>query len=341
MSKIHQALQSLTSFPNRRLNRQFLIDVAEEILKGEASTGAIAGFLTALRMAGETGKEIEAFVGVMLENAKPFPTIGGDTPIVDTCGTGGDHHNTFNISTTAALLLAASGIRVAKHGNRSASSKCGSADVLEELGIPIEVEPEESVRSLEENNFCFLYARSYHPAMRHAAPARKELRIRTLFNLCGPLANPAKPTHQLVGVPARELIEPVAEALQLLGCKSALVVHGADGMDEISLSQVTEGIHLDHHGRFHPWHVSPSDLGLKPCEVSELVGGDARKNAAIMREVLEGTEGPHADVVNLNVAAVLWLIGEELDIHQGLAHARAVQRSGVGAKLLDKLATKG
>lgn len=337
MSKIHLALQSLAARPNRRLDRQLLIDVAQEILKGEASTGAIAGFLTAMRMSGETGKEIEAFVGVMLENAKSFPAVPDDRPLVDTCGTGGDHHNTFNISTTTALILAAAGVRVAKHGNRSASSKCGSADVLEEMGLSIELEPEQSWTQLEKFNFCFLYAPSYHPAMRHAAPARKELRLRTLFNLCGPLANPAKPTHQLVGVPARELIEPVAEALKLLGCRSALVVHGADGMDEISLSQVTEGIHLDMQGVFHPWHISPSELGLRPCEVSDLVGGDARRNAAIMREVLEGGEGPHADVVNLNVAAVFWLIGEELNVHQGLAHARDIQRSGAGARLLDKL----
>ena len=341
MSKIHKALQSLTTHPNCRLDRQLLKDVAHEILKGEASTGAIAGFLTALRMSGETGKEIEAFVGVMLENAKPFPTVEDARPLVDTCGTGGDHHNTFNISTAAALILAAGGVRVAKHGNRSASSKCGSADVLEELRLAIDLSPEESARQLSTLNFCFLYAPGYHPAMRHAAPARKELRLRTLFNLCGPLANPAKPTHQLVGVPARELIEPVAEALKLIGCRGALVVHGGDGLDEISLSQVTEGVHLDGHGHFHSWHVSPRELDLKPCEVSELVGGDPRRNATILREVLDGCEGPHADVVNLNVAAVLWLIGEEHDIHQGLAHARDVQRSGAGARLLAKLAAQG
>lgn len=337
MSALKAAVKDLVDHPNRPLSRQRLLDAAKEILEGRASTPLLCAFLVALRMIGETGHEIETFVEVMLDHAKPFPRQQFDGPVLDTCGTGGDAHNTFNISTTAALITAAAGVRVAKHGNRAASSKCGSADVLEHMGLQVEISAEEAARQLAEYNFCFLYARLYHPALRHAAEARKELGLRTLLNVCGPLSNPARPTHQLVGVAARELIEPVAEALRMLGCRGALVVHGADGMDEISLTQVTEGVHLDDAGRLHPWHIAPSDFGIKPVELAELVGGDAAENARIVREVLEGGSGPHADIVNLNVAAALWVSGVERTIEQGYAHARDVQRSAGGARLLKRL----
>jgi anthranilate phosphoribosyltransferase len=300
----------------------------------------VAAFLTALRMVGETSTEIEAFVEVMLDNAVPFPREGIEGPIVDTCGTGGDGHNTFNISTTAALIAAAAGVKVAKHGNRSASSQCGSADVFEELGLPIELSPEESAAQLKEKNFCFLFARQYHASMRHAVEARVALKLRTLFNLCGPLSNPARPTHQVVGVASRDLVEPVAGALRMMGSRGALVVHGADGMDEISLSQVTSGLHLDSRGVLTPWMFSPSDLRLKAVEMAEVVGGDAKQNAAFMREVISGKRGPHADVANLNAGAALWISGVERDFAQGFAHARAIQESGKAATLLEELVAR-
>lgn len=337
MSAIRVAIRELVEKPNLHLDRQRLLDAAKEILEGRASTPLLCAFLVALRMAGETGHEIETFVEVMLSHAKHFPKPEDDGPILDTCGTGGDAHNTFNISTTAALIIAAAGIRVAKHGNRAASSKCGSADALEQLGLKIEIDPETAASQLKKYNFCFLYARTYHPALRHAAEARKELGLRTLLNVCGPLSNPARPTHQLVGVAARELMEPVAEALRMLGCRGALVVHGADGMDEISLTQVTEGIHLDHKGKFHPWRISPADLGLKPVEMAALVGGDAALNAEIMREVLSGSQDAHADIVNLNVAAAIWVAGQEATIEQAFGRAQDIQRSGAGGRLLDRI----
>ncbi len=337
MSMITSALALLAEYPHRRLPRRVLMDVAKEILEGQASTAKIAAFLQGLRMSGETAHEVEAFVEVMLDHALEFPRPRDGEPIVDTCGTGGDGQNTFNISTTAALLAAAAGVRIAKHGNRSASSKCGSADVLERAGYNIEITPDEAAKQLAEHRFCFLFARTYHQSMRHAAEARRELGIRTLFNLCGPLSNPARPTHQLIGVSSRELVEPMTQTLRMMGSRGALVVHGTDGMDEISLAQVTEGMHLDSDGRMHLWHVSPTDLGIKPVEVADLVGGGPDENLRIMREVLEGGEGPHADVVNLNAGAILWVTGVEDDIKRGYVHAKAVQRSGAGAKLLDAL----
>jgi len=206
MSAILAATRSIIEQPNRRLGRRALRDAADEILEGKATAPQIAAFLTALRVVGETGNEIQTFVEAMLDRATPFPRPDDDLPILDTCGTGGDGRHTFNISTGAALVAAAAGVRVAKHGNRSASSRCGSADVLEAVGYDIERTPERSAADLKTHGFCFLFARAYHGSMKHAAPARQELKFRTLFNLCGPLSNPARPTHQLVGVSSSDLI---------------------------------------------------------------------------------------------------------------------------------------
>lgn len=341
MSALLAAIRSLVEQPNRRLGRRALREAACEILDGKATTAQIAAFLTALRVVGETGGEIQAFVEAMLDHATPFPRPTDGLPILDTCGTGGDGRHTFNISTAAALIVAASGIRVAKHGNRSASSKCGSADVLEALGYNIERTPEQSAADLANRNFCFLFARSYHASMRHAAAARQELKLRTLFNLCGPLSNPARPTHQLVGVSSADLVEPVAQALRMMGVEGALVVHGADGMDEISLSQTTEGLRVLPGGRIEHWMVSPLDFGLKPVEMADLVGGDPAENARILKAVLEGEQGPRADAAVLNAAAAIWIAGGEKDIRQAFGRARDVQRSGAAARLLAELSGAG
>jgi len=337
MSSIHDALNALIGQPNRRLSRDQLRDVAKQILQGDASAPALAAFLTALRVIGETGQEVEAFVEVMLEHAAPFPVGDRNEPVIDTCGTGGDGLHTFNISTAAALVVAASGVKVAKHGNRSASSKCGSADVLEAVGYNLGMSPEQSAEHLERHNFCFLYARSYHPSMRHAAEARQALKFRTIFNLCGPLSNPARPTHQLVGVASSDLMEPMANALRLLGAYGALVVHGSDGLDEISMSQVTEGIRLRENGKMERWHFSPSDAGLKPVEIPELVGGDAAENAQILKSILAGKKGPKSDAVAVNAGAALWLAGKEQSMQMGVSHAQATLAEGKAAALLDSI----
>lgn len=345
---ISEALAFLTATPNRRLGRSTLRGVAAGILRGEASAPQIAGLLVALRMQGETSREIEAFVGVMREQAVAFPRRAGapaatDGPLLDTCGTGGDGLHTINVSTAAALLVAAAGVPVAKHGNRSASSKCGSADVLEAMGYNLAATPEQSDRVLAQHRFCFLFAPHYHPAMRHAAEARKALGVRTLFNLCGPLANPARPNCQMVGVASPDLMEPMAEALIALGCRRALVVHGADGMDELTTTAPTRALLVDHHGTFSESTIDATELGLPRAAAGQLAGGDAATNAALVRDVLVGKPGPHADVVNLNAAAGLWVAGMEPDLGSALDHILAVQRSGKAARLLDDViaASKG
>jgi len=337
MSNLDDALQTLAYAPKERLAPEILRAVADEIFAGQAPTEQLTALLMALRMTRESALELTTFVEALLGKALPFPRPDDGEPIVDTCGTGGDGFNTFNISTASALVVAACGVRVAKHGNRSATSQCGSADVLEALGVPIECAPEDSARRLAETGFCFLYARQYHPAVRHATPARKALGFPTLFNFVGPLANPARPSHQVIGVAERKMVEPMAEALRLLGARGALVVHGDDGLDEISLSQVTEGVHLDAEGDTHKWSLSPVEMGVKPVEMADLIGGDPEENARIVRGVLAGQEGPQADVVNLNAAAALWVVGSDRTMVEAFAHARSVQRSGKAAELLRKL----
>ncbi len=314
-----------------------LKEAVSTIMRGEAKPTEIAALLTGLRCRGEHAEHLQAVVEVMLEHATPFEPDHNDYPLFDTCGTGGDGHGTVNISTACALLAAAAGIHVAKHGNRSVSSKSGSADVLEVLGLKIDVAPEVSARLLHECQFCFLFAPMYHPAMKHAGPVRKELRFRTIFNLAGPLSNPARPSHQLVGVPERQLIEPMARTLRLLGRHRALVVHGVNGVDEISLTQVTEGLHLREDGRLETFRLDPSDLGLQMIEMAELVAADPQDSAEKIRRVLEGEPGPIADEININLAAVLWMAGQEPDISEGFNRAREIQQSGAAARLLTEI----
>jgi anthranilate phosphoribosyltransferase len=337
MIGVQEALSLLAESPEDRLSGELLHRVASEILDGKASSPQIAAFLQGMAMQGETAHEINAFVEVMLEHCRPFPDVPELTTLVDVVGTGGDGHHTFNISTTAALLVAAAGVPVAKHGNRSASSKCGSADVLAELGFDLEQSPEAAAAQLKEKGFCFLFARSYHASMRHAAEARQALRIRTLFNYCGPLSNPARPSVQLVGVSRQELVNPMVETLKLMGLRRALVVHGLDGMDEISLVQDSMGAFLDADGSIHSWHFSPRDAGYRPVEMADLVGGDSKDNAEITREILGGCKSPKSDAVHLNAGAVLWLAGVESTLQQGVAHARALQESGKALAYMDSL----
>lgn len=337
MTFIQQAIANLAESAEDRLANELLRNIANEILSGKATSSQISAFLLGMAMQGETADEINSFVEVMLEHCKQFPDIDQLKTVVDIVGTGGDGHNTFNISTTAALVVAAAGVHVAKHGNRSASSKCGSADVLAELGFDLEQTPEKGAEQLLKHHFCFLYARAYHASMRHAAEARQALKIRTLFNYCGPLSNPARPTVQLVGVSREELIQPMIQTLKKMGLRRALVVSGLDGMDEISLCQDTVGVLLDKDGTMSHWAFSPRDVGYKPVEMAQLVGGDATENARLTREILSGAKNAKANAVHLNAGAAIWLAGAEPTFQQGVAKARSIQESGKAAELLEQL----
>src|SRR5262245_46900131 len=257
-------------------------------------------------------------------------------PVFDTCGTGGDGAHTFNVSTVAALVLAACGVRVAKHGNRSASSRCGSADLFEELGVNVTATPPIVERCLDEAGIAFFFAQVFHPSMRHAAPTRKELGVRTAFNLLGPLTNPAGATRQLVGVPRPELTELVARSLSMLGSERAWVVHGADGLDEISTTGYTK-ISECRDGAVNTSYVHPSDVGLPKAAPDALRGGDAARNAGIARAVLAGEHGAARDIVLLNTAASLLIAGTVERLEIGLAQAAEAIDSGRAAAVLDKL----
>jgi anthranilate phosphoribosyltransferase len=256
--------------------------------------------------------------------------------VFDTCGTGGDRAGTINVSTAAAVVLAGAGVRVAKHGNRSVSSQCGSADVFEALGVGITAPPAVVSRSLDEANVAFLFAPSFHPAMKHAAPTRKELGLRTAFNLLGPLTNPAAPSRQIVGVPRPELTELLARALLMLGSERVWVVHGADGLDEISTTgytKVSEGF----EGTVRTFHVHPGDFGLKKATIAAIAGGDARTNARVLVDLLDGQPGPVRDIVLLNAGAGLFLTGRVTSIRDGIAEAGAAIDSGRAKTALESL----
>lgn len=325
-------IQKLIS--NEKLKESEVETVAREIMSGKVSPVQIASFLTALHMRGESLEDIVAFARIMRTNATPFRRETG--PVLDTCGTGGDHSGSFNISTAAALVAAGAGVRVAKHGNRSMTSKCGSADVLIELGVNLDCEPETMERALEEVGICFLYAQKYHTTMQHVAPVRKELGFRTIFNLLGPLANPASASHQLIGVFRPELVEMHARVLAHLGTTHAMVVHGNDGLDEISTTSstyVAEVIGSDVKTRV----IAPQDFDIPPASPPDLVGGDAQTNARIIEDILSGIEGPCLDVVLLNAGAAIYVADEAESIRQGIGKARESIRSGSARRKLDQL----
>ncbi len=306
----------------------------DEIMDGRVPPSQIAGLLVALAMKGERPAEIVGFARSMRSHAT---TLSREyAPVFDTCGTGGDRAHTFNVSTVAALVLAACGVRVAKHGNRSVSSRCGSADLFEALGVNVAAEPAVVERCLEDAGIAFFFAPTFHPSMRHAGPTRRELGVRTAFNLLGPLTNPAKASRQLVGVPRPELTELVARSLALLGSERAWVVHGADGLDEISTGGYTK-VSECRDGEVNTFYLHPSDLGLSKSAPDALRGGDAADNAVIARRVLSGEPGPQRDVVLLNAAAALLIAGEIDRIRDGLAMAAAAIDSGKAATVLEDL----
>lgn len=312
--------------------------VAMEIMTGEATHAQIGAFLGLLRVRGEQVEQVVGFVRAMRRNMITFRKPLSHPMVIDTCGTGGDLAGTFNISTAAAFIVAAAGVPVAKHGNRSVSSRCGSADVIAALGIDITPEPDRAAACLEEVGLCFLFAPQYHPAMKQVGAPRREIGIRTIFNLCGPLANPVQPTHQLIGVPEERLLDLVAGALGRLGVKRALVVHGADNLDEISPATVSTAALVESDGSIRKITIDPTELGLPPCKTGDLLGGTAEENAAILEnEVLAGEEGPRTNAAALNAAAALWVIGEVSDLADGLAQVREVLRTGTALDTLNAL----
>ena len=313
------------------LSREQAASAMEMLMTGEAIPTHVSAFLVALAMKGETVDEITGLAEIMRKMATPIHT--DRKPLVDTCGTGGDHSNTFNISTAAAFVVAGAGVAVAKHGNRSASSQCGSADVLESLGINIEAGPDRVGACIDEAGIGFLFARTLHTAMKHVAPVRSELKIRTVFNILGPLTNPARACGQVMGVFDSTLVEPLAHVLANLGARRAFVVAGSDGLDELTLggpSLVAEAA----NGDVKTYEIDARDLGLSTASRDAIVGGDAATNAAILRGVLEGKPGPHRDVVVLNAAAGI-LAGQ--DGGEWREAIQAAQRSIDSGAALEKL----
>ena len=317
------------------------VQVMEEIMSGEATPAQIAAFITALRMKGETVDEIVGAARVMRAKAARVPGEDGEghggndhKTLVDTCGTGGDGTMTFNISTTAAFVVAGGGIKVAKHGNRSVSSSCGSADVLEKLGVNIEASPEVVGRYIDQVGIGFLFAPVFHSSMRYAIGPRKEVGLRTIFNVLGPLTNPAGARYQLVGVYDEALCEPLAQVLGRLGAERAMVVHGLDGMDEISVTGETKVSEMV-DDEVRTYFVRPGDFGLKQYDMKELQGGNAEENARILEGVLSGkANGAKRAVVALNAGAAFYVSGGFKDIKEGVRYAEQVIDSG---KALAKL----
>jgi anthranilate phosphoribosyltransferase len=305
-----------------------------EIMEGRAQPSQIAGFLVALGMKGERPREIVGLARAMRARATRLSRTF--SPVFDTCGTGGDRAHTFNVSTVAAIVVAACGLRVAKHGNRSVSSRCGSADLLEALGVNITAPPDTVERCLDEAGIAFFFAPIFHPSMRHAGPARKELGIRTAFNLLGPLTNPAGATRQLVGVPRPELTELVARSLSLLGAERAWVVHGADGLDEISTTGYTK-VSECREGAVNTFYIHPYDFKLPKAAPEALRGGDATQNAAIARRVLDGGAGPTREIVLLNAAVSLLIAGAVNTVPEGIDRASQALDSGAAAATLERL----
>ena len=308
----------------------------DEVMAGRAAPAHIAGLLIGLAMKGERPVEIVGLAKAMRAHAVQISRRYDN--LVDTCGTGGDRSGTFNISSCAALVVAAAGVRVAKHGNRSASSRTGGADVYEALGIRVTAPPAVVERCLAEAGIGFFFAPTFHPSMRHAAPVRRELGIRTAFNLLGPLTNPAGAARQLVGVPRPELTELMARALALLGSKRAWVVHGADGIDEMTTTGYTK-ISECRDGAVNTFYLHPSDVGLPKAPVGALQGGDAHENARIIERVLSGERGPARDVVLLNAGAALFVAGAAASVDEGLVKAsRAIDR-GDAKQTLQRMVT--
>ncbi|MDP6142189.1 MAG: anthranilate phosphoribosyltransferase [Dehalococcoidales bacterium] len=328
---IKEAIKTLVS--GKSLTEEQAALVMEEIMRGEATSAQFGAFVTALRLKGETVDEIIGMARTMRAKATPVIT---NKPVVDTCGTGGDGLYTFNISTVAAFVAAGAGLTVAKHGNRAMSSHCGSADVLEALGVKIDLNAEQVKNCLEEVGVGFMFAPVFHPAMKYAAVPRREIGIRTVFNIIGPLINPAGANAQVLGVSEELLVEKLALVLRGLGCHHALVVHGEDGLDEITITAKTRVAELKEDS-IENYFISPEDFGLSRGELDDLKGSSVSENAILLRKILDGAPGPKRDVVIMNASAVL-LAGDRVKtIEQGIVLAEKVIDSGKALEKLEKL----
>lgn len=316
------------------LDRDLARAIMMAVMAGEVDAAVLAALLTALRIKGEAPAEIAGFVEAMVANAVPIDLAG---PLVDTCGTGGDGANTFNVSTTVAPVIAAAGVRVAKHGNRAASSKVGSADLLEHFGVVIDLPPAAVARCVEDVGIGFLFARSFHPAMRHVGPVRGALGIRTVFNVLGPLSNPAGAQHQVVGVAAEDLAPLVAATMAELGKQHVLVFRGSDGLDELTTTGPSRMWEV-RDGTVRETTFDPADLGIARARLDDLVGGEADDNARITEQVLTGVPGPPADLVALNAGAALYAADAAESIAEGVEHARDVLATGAAWDLLERWA---
>lgn len=316
------------------LSREVARAVMDQILSGEATPSQIAALAVALRMKGETADEITGFAEAMRRRVPPLRTRR--SPLIDTCGTGGDNAGTFNISTSTAIVTAACGVAVAKHGNRAVSSRTGSADVLEHLGVRIDLTPEDAGRSLDLLGITFLFAPNYHSALMHAAGTRRELGVRTIFNVLGPLTNPAGASRQLLGVYSDHLVRALAEVLRQLGSERAMVVHGRDGLDELTVFDSNHVAELA-DGEVREYDVDPKTLGLGHTDRSGVAGGSASENAATIRGVLEGKPGAARDIVVLNTAAALFVAGIVPDLAQGVERARQAIDSGAASRKLAEM----
>lgn len=305
-----------------------------EILEGNATSAQIAAFMVGLRMKGETIEEMAGLVRAMLEHAEPVPVTGD---IIDMCGTGGDRSHSINVSTIASFVVAGAGARVCKHGNRAASSATGSADLLEALGVAIDLGPTGVARCLDEAGMAFCFAVRFHPAMRHAGPPRRELGIATVFNFLGPLANPARPRRQVVGVSDARMAEKMIGVLQANGAERAMVVYGHDGLDELTTTTTSTVMELGDGGAVRTYVVDPSEFGFTPATLGDLRGGDPTTSARLARAVLAGERGPHRDIVVLNAAAGLVVAGIASDLAAGASLAAAAIDDGRAAGVLDRL----
>ena len=327
---IREAISQLVK--REKLSAEVMEQVMEEIMTNQATDAQKASFLTALAMKGETIDEITAAAKVMRKHCEKFLN---DQDVLEIVGTGGDGSNTFNISTAASIVTSAAGVPVAKHGNRAASSKCGTADCLEALGVKIDISPEKSQKLLNDINICFLFAQKYHTAMRFVGGVRREMGIRTLFNILGPLANPAGASMQLLGVYSADLVEPLARVLSNLGVKSAMVVYGEDSIDEISMSAPTKVCEFK-DGNFKTYEITPEQFGFERCQKSELVGGTPQENTQILRDILDGKDGAKRNAVLLNAGAAIYVAGKADSIDSGIKIAKDMIDSGKAKAQLER-----
>ena len=332
MSDFGSVLKRLSA--GQTLNEEDAAHAFGEIMAGEISPMRIAAFLMALAVRKPTVAEITGAARAMGSAMRKVDAPGA---AIDVCGTGGDGHGTLNVSTAVAFVVAACGVPVAKHGNRNASSRTGAADVLEMLGVPVKLEPDAAAAALRENNFVFLFAQAYHPAMKHVGPVRAELGFRTIFNILGPISNPAGVKRQLIGVFSPEWIEPMAHVLAALGTEKAIIVHGADGLDEISLSGPTHAAILE-RGKITRMEIEPKDAGLPRAPLSAIKGGDAAENAAAIRALFDGKKSAFRDIVLLNAAAALMVADKASELTSGVMLAASAIDEGKAKAVLARAA---